>query len=1214
MTETRPARPRWHVAAADPARVLSLAHATGLSPVTAHVLVSRGIDTPDAVRAFLAPSLEAGWLGAVAIPGMDEAARRVSEAVRAGERIVVFGDFDLDGISSAALVSLGLSEMGATVEAMVPHRFLEGYGLTTASVERIASSAPDLVVTVDCGISSASEVEELRARGIDVVVTDHHEPGDGVPRGVPVADPKLAPGAAAVSGAGVALELVRAVGGYLGCEDAWRGLTDLAMLGTVADLVPLLGPNRALVSDGLARCRAGARPGVRALAAVAGVAVERMDAGEVAYGLAPRLNAAGRMADPALALELLTTTDEERARHLAEALDEHNRMRQEAEGDLLDRAVEQAERVFRRGMRSLVLAGEGWHEGVRGIVASRLVTRFGVPVVLFSVDGDLAQGSGRSVPGVDLHAAVAALSGLLTRYGGHAAAVGATLPSELVPAFAEGLERELQAYDPSVFETTLRVDAEVALDGLSRELAAELALLGPFGFDNPRPLLATRGVFMNGRKRVGRTAGHLRFTAFDGVASLPAIAFRCPDIEVLADTETAVDLAYELALDEWQGKERLQLLVRDVAAHEARPDSPAAELVEDLFAHADEIIARGGYEGIEDAEQFHTKLAGVTFEDRQQVVARLGPGTPLRLERQPENPYDPCACALFDPHGDQVGFFNRRLAAAIAPLVDRGVEYDVEVTEVTGGGEGESLGVNVRVAKRSAAAAEDEAVEAGRERRRELESLAHEELASALVRHFIGDGALHPEQSEALSHLARGSSTLLVMATGRGKSLVFHVHAALEALRSRRASVFVYPLRALVADQAFHLRERFADIGLSLMTVTGETPGDARADAFAALARGELDVVLTTPEFLCHHARRFADAGRVRFLVVDEAHHVASAHAGGRPAYGKLDRVLAELGGPTVLAATATAPDPVTAEIVRVLGVEELVLDPTVRDNLKIVDSRGTKDKASYLAALAARGGKVIVYVGSRESSVDVARGLRTRVPALSGRVAFYNGGMTRAARHAVEHAFREGDLSVVVATSAFGEGVNVGDVRHVVLYHLPMDEVAFNQSCGRAGRDGEPAWIHLLYGPKDARINELVLGAAAPSREDLAGLYLTLREAAAQDGGEVETTNADLAERVRRRRPGAALNESGVSTGLAVFRELGLIRSEGMGAYRRISVLPAPGSKLDLMASTRYAEGVDALAEFAVFKERALRARSDELLHAVNRPILPTPRPRHLS
>ncbi|MEA5074738.1 MAG: helicase-related protein, partial [Coriobacteriia bacterium] len=265
------------------------------------------------------------------------------------------------------------------------------------------------------------------------------------------------------------------------------------------------------------------------------------------------------------------------------------------------------------------------------------------------------------------------------------------------------------------------------------------------------------------------------------------------------------------------------------------------------------------------------------------------------------------------------------------------------------------------------------------------------------------------------------------------------------------------------------------------------------------------------------------------------------------------------------------------------------------------------EDKVAYIAGIAARGEKVIVYVNSRDVSVKLARQIRTRLPDLTHRAVFYNGGMTREARHAVERAFRGGDITVVVATSAFGEGVNIGDVRHVALYHLPMGEVEFNQLCGRGGRDGRPATVHLLFGEKDARLNRMILESSAPSRDDLGALYLTLRDLAADSDGAIEITNADLAERVKRRRGRSALNDRGVSTGIGVFRELGLVSGEGAGAYRRLTMMPAPEGKLDLADSVRYAEGLDELADFEVFRTRAFEAAADELLHAFDRPILPT-------
>ncbi len=281
------------------------------------------------------------------------------------------------------------------------------------------------------------------------------------------------------------------------------------------------------------------------------------------------------------------------------------------------------------------------------------------------------------------------------------------------------------------------------------------------------------------------------------------------------------------------------------------------------------------------------------------------------------------------------------------------------------------------------------------------------------------------------------------------------------------------------------------------------------------------------------------------------------------------------------------------------------MLDPTVRDNLAVVDSRRTADKDAYVAKLAAEGGKCVIYVNSRERSVQIARMLRKKVPELAFASAFYNGGLSRSVRHAVERAFRSGQIRVVVATSAFGEGVNIPDIRNVVLYHLPFNAVEFNQMSGRAGRDGATARIHLLYGEKDARLNETILSSLAPSRDDLATLYRVLRGLGQEHGAAFEITNAELAERSRSRERTFGLDERGVSSALGIFRDLGLVTGEGHGAYRKLTVSAAE-TKVELGDSVRYAEGLDEIAEFADFKRWALEATAEQLLERFNRPILP--------
>jgi single-stranded-DNA-specific exonuclease len=669
---------------------------------------------------------------------------------------------------------------------------------------------------------------------------------------------------------------------------------------------------------------------------------------------------------------------------------------------------------------------------------------------------------------------------------------------------------------------------------------------------------------------------------------------------MLAEHDGAVDLAFQLEVDEWRGRRRAQLIVRDIHAH-AGERSATAELVDDLFARADEILAREDYGGIEEAPSFHTKLVGVTFDGRQEIVSRLREGAPLRLARQSSNEHDPNACALYDPHGDHVGYLNRRLAAVLAPAIDNGVEYDVEITDVTGGEE-RSTGVNVLMTRRDAAALSDVAAESRTRIRGELSELPPADLDADLVRRFIGDRALHAAQVEALGALARGSNTLAVMATGRGKSLIFHLHAARSALREGTSSVFVFPLRALVADQAYHLEEVLGGAGLSLRTITGETAQAERDQAFAALGSGGLDVVLTTPEFLHFHAERFSASHRVGFVVVDEAHHVALA-SGASTCIRTVGRSSGCAQQATV-AVTATAsrmwprrPDPSS-------GDEEQVLDRRC-GNLRLVDRRSSEGKDATILRPAARA-TTVIYVNSRDASVRLARLIRKRVPDTAWRTAFYNGGLSRSVRNAVERAFRAGELKIIVATSAFGEGVNIPDIRNVVLYHMPFNDVEFNQMSGRAGRDGAVAEVHLLFGEKDARINERILSSSAPDRDDLAALYRVLKDLAGGEGEGFEIINAELAERCTALRPSCRLDDRGVSSGISVFRELGLVVGEGHGAYRRLTLVPG-ATRVELADSVRYSEGLDEIAEFAEFREWVITSTAEELLERFNRPILPT-------
>ena len=1079
---------RWCLAKNDPSLEGELVSGLHLAPLVARIMVAHGIGSVEEGRLFLTPSLERDWADPLIIPGMAEVAARVERAVRSGELIAVFGDFDVDGITSTCLLTEALRALGAHVRPFIPHRFDEGYGLTCQALDRVLEDcSPSLVITVDNGIAARDEVGYLIERGIDIVVTDHHEPADLVPRQIPVTDPKIdAEGPSReLAGAGVALKLVQVLGERLGKPKLWRSFTEIAALGTVSDMMTLTPENRALVADGIAHMRTTTRPGYVALAAVTRTDLSTITADALSFSLIPRLNAAGRMADPTLALDLLLARDADEAARLAASLERINQERRAIEAELTEQAEALVQRTYDGG-RAIVVGGEGWHEGVKGIVASRLVNRYHVPALLFSIEDGVARGSGRSVGNVNLFEAVEKCSDLLIRFGGHAGAVGVTCAAENLDALRERLGAVLSELPDEDFEDRGEVAATVRLSELDIDTIRQIGMLEPFGQGNKVPLLAACGVTMCDRAVVGKTGDHMRFVATDGAASVPAIMFRVPKIEGLVNCDSVVDIVFEAVAECWQGRVKPKLMVKDILCRSCDDGASAP---------------------------------------RDLVAPSVGEG-PAPVDA------------------------SRRAALARLP-------YD--------------------------------------------------QLTRSLIHALIGASEPHRAQVEALDALKCGHNTLAVMGTGRGKSLVFHVHAVREAISRGRASVFVYPLRALVSDQAFHLSETLAGLGARVGVLTGETPSAVRDRLFGQLESGRLDVVLTTPEFLAIHMGRFSAARRIGFVVIDEAHHMAGAKGGDRASYLEMPAILDALGGPRVLAATATASSETASEICRLARIEKVVVDPAVRENLELEDERDLSSRENRLVSIVASGEKCVVYVNSREQSIALCRTLRRRVPELGARIAYYNAGLSRADRAAVEAAFRAGDLACIVSTSAFGEGVNLPDIRHVVLYHMPFGAIEFNQMSGRAGRDGSPARIHLLYSRRDARINERMLDAAAPERRELVTLYRALQtmRRGERDGASITASDLDIAQMCLAVDARTPVDERAVPSGLAIFEELGFLRVRETGEDRQIEMVESPGH-VELDRSIRYLEGLHARMEFSSFRDWALTAPARDMLNRVNRPITP--------
>jgi single-stranded-DNA-specific exonuclease len=550
-----------------------LAGALSLHPLAARVLAARGLADPGTAEAFIAARL-ADLPDPFGMKGMEPAVARLARALAAGERIACYGDYDVDGVTSTALLAGFLGAVGGDCVTYVPHRLVEGYGLNGEAVTKLAARGVRLLVTLDCGITAAPEVRAAAALGLDTVVVDHHTVPVELPAAAAILNPHQ-PGCGYpskdLSAVGVTFALVMALrrrlreAGRFGegrPEPNLKDALDLVALGTIADVVPLVGANRTLVRAGLDVLSASRRPGIRALKRVAGIAEgQEVTAGLVGFRLAPRINAAGRLDDAGRGVRLLLERDPAAARALAEELDRENLARQEIERRILDEATADARARVKDGARGLVLARDGWHAGVVGIVASRIAERFHRPAVLVALEAGGGKGSGRSVERFHLYEALASCAGHLLRFGGHRHAAGVTVAREALDGFRRAFEAHAaERLGPDDLVPRTRIEGWVDEGDVTERAADDLARLAPFGAGHPEPVFALRGA-PAGARPVGAGGAHLK-CAFG--RRLDAIGFGLGDR--LALCGGPVEAAFTLGFDEWDGTRRLQLRLRDLRA------------------------------------------------------------------------------------------------------------------------------------------------------------------------------------------------------------------------------------------------------------------------------------------------------------------------------------------------------------------------------------------------------------------------------------------------------------------------------------------------------------------------------------------------------------------------------------------------------------------------------------------------------------------------
>ncbi|MBS4194796.1 single-stranded-DNA-specific exonuclease RecJ [Lederbergia citri] len=560
---------RWIVKNTNNKTASEFAEQLNITPLLASLLMNRGITNVDQARSFLFTESE-NFHDPYLFEDMEKAVRRIRDAIESKEPILIFGDYDADGVTSTTVMMDILTKMNANVTYYIPNRFTEGYGPNENAFREASKQGIKLIITVDTGISALNEVKLANELGMDVIITDHHEPGNTLPEAFAIIHPKLPHTQypfSDLAGVGVAFKLAHAIN-----NDLPKELLDIVAIGTIADLVPLHGENRLLVKEGLKKLLYSSRLGIQALCKISGTKLSEINEETVGFAIGPRLNAAGRIDHAAPAVELLRTTDMEMAAQLAEEIDFMNKERQQTVTEITNEAVAMVERDFPLSENSVIVIGkEGWSAGVIGIVASRLVDRYYRPAIVLSYDkmSGLAKGSARSILGFDLYKNLSALSHLLPHFGGHPMAAGMTLNIEDVDSLRQELneacKNQLSADD---FIPVTEVDAALDIDEVTVDTIGQLDLLAPYGMGNPKPKVMIKSTLATGIRKIGANKTHLKLTLEKPGNLLDGVGFNIGHLADEISADAKISVIGELSINEWNNMRKPQIMMKDIAVYE----------------------------------------------------------------------------------------------------------------------------------------------------------------------------------------------------------------------------------------------------------------------------------------------------------------------------------------------------------------------------------------------------------------------------------------------------------------------------------------------------------------------------------------------------------------------------------------------------------------------------------------------------------------------
>ncbi len=1158
----------WKVREADENKVNNLVEELSLNRVLAQVLVNRGLEAPHEVEEFLQfdiKDLNDPFLFA----HMERAVERIARAIKEEERIIIYGDYDVDGITSTSLLVDYLRSLGARVDYYIPNRLKEGYGLNLAAIEKLSNEG-ELIITVDCGIKAIEEIEYANQLGLEVIVTDHHTVPEVLPPAYAIINPKLPQSNypwQELAGVGVAFKLAQALALRIEGKENWPVLIDyldLVAFGTVADIVPLVKENRIMTSYGLEFISQTDNYGLEALVKVVGLEDKEISSGQIGYILAPRINAAGRIGNPDLGVELFLAQDKDTAAQLAHQLDSLNKRRQEISKEMFDQAKEAISQLDLDKDWVIVLASPNWHPGVAGNVASDINEVYHRPVILISLDdNDNWQGSARSIKGLNLYDALAANEDLLIRFGGHSQAAGLSIAYEDI----DQLRMRLNQYAHQVLTeedliSQLKIDYKVDFEEISYGLVEGLDRLAPFGCRNPRPVLVSEGLKAKRFKVVGASQDHLKLTLSKDGEKLGAIAFGKADLnyDLMANNED-LKVAYNLELNTWQGNTSLQANVKDMKFSKV-------DLIEKIFAKQE--LIRDRENNLND--YYYTTIK---IKDKS-LVSQLDIGERVLLLNDSSNLEGKVKLIINGQR--EIGYLEGELGEKLASYLDVGVDYKGLISEIEMINSEEFL-IKVFITKSKDKKRQEEQCELQFKREEWLakdDKEAIEEIKNILINDFnLG------RVDDIINILQAGQSSLISLHNNRLIQIIWANYFALQFLKEEKMGMIIHPTIDSVKDSYNLLIDRLAVEGVRVYQGRGELTSLEQEELKRAFVYDEVDILLLTTQFLRDNLDWIMEfKEKIEVSLVDWTPYLDLNSKSFVVDYKLILQLLKELENSVFTFLINPSNEELNERLANGLAVKNKTIDSCKFNNLQIVDKRNYSNKLSYLNSLTKFNG-TIVCVNNLKSSIRLATTLRK--DNARDEIAFINRYLNVNEVVQIKKRFIAGNIELLVVPYSFFINLDITGFKKLILYHLPLNYHQFKEVLLRANDNNTQ--VHLLYGENDIEFTQALLTNRIPKRGVLASLYRALYQLQNEEGWidePIERLIDQVNDKLKDRIEGKT-----IKAGVDILEELNLL-SRFKELTARIKLASKPNNKLDLEVSMLYNEGVKDRELFNQLKECA--------------------------